>query len=156
MAPHLSQPPGRQVQVHSSGIMNSNAQLSDYWSISPTTLNEFRWGFMAEYDKLKPQTLNSGYPEKLGLKFSKADIFPNINITNIYGLGSGLHANYQENQHDISDVVTLIRGRHTLHIGANLIYMIADSTAWGNINGATLGFTGVYTAGSNVGSLASA
>ena len=92
-----------------------------------------------------------GYPEKLGLKFSKADIFPNINITNMYGLGSGLHANYQENQHDISDAVTLIRGRHTLHIGGNLIRMIADSTAWGNINGATLGFTGVYTAGSNTG-----
>jgi hypothetical protein len=136
-------------------IMNSNAQLSDYWTISPTTLNEFRWGFMAEYDKLKPQTMNQGWPDKLGLKYSKADIFPNINITNIYALGSGLHANYQENQHDISDVVTLIRSRHTLHIGANLVYMIADSTAWGNINGATLGFTGVYTAGSNVGALAS-
>lgn len=137
-------------------VMNSNAQLSDYWTINPTTLNEFRWGFMAEYDKFKPQTMNQGYPEKLGLKFSKADVFPNINITNIYGLGSGLHANYQENQHDISDVVALIRGRHSLHIGGNVIYMIADSTAWGNINGATLNFTGVYTAGSNTGSLATA
>jgi hypothetical protein len=136
-------------------IMNANAQLSDYWTISPSTLNEFRWGFMAEYDKLKPQTMNKGYPQQLGLTISKADIFPNINITNMYALGSGLHANYQENQHDISDVVTLVRGRHTLRIGANLVYMIADSTAWGNINGATLGFTGVYTAGSNTGSLAS-
>lgn len=143
------------VGVIDRDIMNANAQLTDYWSISPTTLNEFRWGFMAEYDKLKPQTMNMGYPAKLGLLFSKADIFPNINITNIYGLGSGLHANYQENQHDISDVLTLIRGRHTLHMGGNLIYMIADSTAWGNINGATLGFTGVYTAGSNTGALAS-
>jgi hypothetical protein len=143
------------VGVIDQDIMNSNAQLSDYWSISPSTLNEFRWGFMAEYDKLKPQTLEMGYPQKVGLLYSKANIFPNINITNTYGLGSGLHANYQENQHDISDVVTLIRGRHTLHIGGNLIYMIADSTAWGNINGATLGFTGVYTAGSNAGSLAS-
>jgi hypothetical protein len=145
------------VNVNDSDIMNSNAQLSDYWTISPTTLNEFRWGFMAEYDKLKPQTMNQGYPGKLGLKFSKADIFPGISITNIYGLAGGnpSHANYQENQHDISDAVTLIRGRHTLHLGANIIYMIADSTAWGNINGATLGFTGVYTAGSNVGSLAS-
>jgi len=136
-------------------IMNSNAQLSDYWTVSPRTLNEFRWGFMAEYDKLKPQTLNKGFPEKLGLKFSKADVFPTINITDIYTLSQGLHANYQENQHDISDVVTLIRGRHTIHLGGNLIYMIADSTAWGNINGATLNFTGVYTAGSNVGTLAS-
>jgi len=143
------------VNVIDTDIMNSNAQLSDYWTVSPTTINEFRWGFMAEYDKLKPQTMNKGYPEKLGLKFSKADVFPNINITNIYSLGSGLHANYQENQHDISDTVTLIRGRHTLHVGANIVYMITDSTAWGNINGATLGFTGVYTAGSNSGPLAS-
>jgi hypothetical protein len=142
------------VGVIDRDIMNASAQLSDYWTISPNTLNEFRWGFMAEYDKLKPQTMNMGYPAKLGLQFSKADIFPNINITNIYGLGSGLHANYQENQHDISDTVTLIRGRHTLHFGGNMVYMIADSTAWGNINGATLGFTGVYTAGSNTGALA--
>jgi len=143
------------VNTINSDIMNANAQLSDYWTVSPSTLNEFRWGFMAEYDKLKPQTMNQGWPAKMGLQYSKADIFPNINITNIYALGSGLHANYQENQHDISDVVTLIRGRHTLHIGGNLIYMVADSTAWGNINGATLGFTGVYTAGSNSGPLAS-
>jgi outer membrane receptor protein involved in Fe transport len=141
--------------VINSDIMNSNAQLSDYWTISPRTLNEFRIGFMAEYDKLKPQTMDQGYPERLGLKFHKADVFPNINITNIYGLGSGLHANYQQNQYDISNVVTLLRGRHTLRFGGNMLRMIADSTAWGNINGATLGFTGVYTAGSNTGTLAS-
>jgi hypothetical protein len=52
-------------------------------------------------------------------------------------------------------VVTLIRGRHSLSFGGNVLKMIADSTAWGNINGATLGFTGVYTAGSNTGTLAS-
>jgi hypothetical protein len=145
------------VNVTDSDIMNSNAQLSDYWTVSPTTLNEFRWGFMAEYDKIKPQTMNQGWPQKMGLQYSKADIFPGINITNMYALAGGnpSHANYQENQHDISDVVTLIRGRHSLKIGGNMIYMIADSTAWGNINGATLGFTGVYTAGSNSGPLAS-
>jgi hypothetical protein len=102
------------LNVINNDIMNANAQLSDYWTISPRTLNEFRIGFMAEYDQLKPQTMDKGYPEKLGLRFSKADIFPVINITNIYGLGSGLHANYQQNQYDISDMVTLIRGRHTL------------------------------------------
>lgn len=142
------------VGVIDRDIMNASAQLSDYWTMSPSTVNEIRLGFMAEYDKLKPQTMNTGTPAKLGLQFAKADIFPNINITDIYALGSGLHANYQENQFDLSDVLTLIRGRHTLHLGGNLIYMKADSTAWGNINGATLGFTGVYTAGSNTGALA--
>lgn len=145
------------VNVNDSDIMNANAQLSDYWNISPTTLNEFRIGFMAEYDKIKPRTMDQGYPQQLGLQFSKADIFPAINITNIYGLAGGnpSHANYQQNQYDISEAMTLIRGRHSLRFGANLLKMIADSTAWGNINGATLGFTGVYTAGSNSGSLAS-
>jgi len=145
------------VNVNDSDIMNSNDQLSDYWTISPRTLNEFRIGFMAEYDKIKPQTMDKGFPEKLGLKFAKADIFPAINITNMYGLAAGnpSHANYQQNQYDVSDAVTLIRGRHTLRFGGNLLYMIADSTAWGNINGATLGFTGVYTAGSNTAPLAS-
>jgi len=136
-------------------IFNNNSQLSDYWSISPHTLNEFRFGFMAEYDTLKPQTLGQGWPEKLGLKFAKADLFPSINITGMYGLGPSLNANYNENQFDISDVVTLIRGRHALHLGANLIAMRANSTAWGNINAANLSFTGVYTAGSNSGPLAS-
>jgi hypothetical protein len=143
------------LNVINSVIMNSNAQLSDYWTISSNTLNEFRIGFMAEYDLLQPQSLGLGYPDRLGLQFSKADVFPNVNITNIYGLGSGLNANYQQNQYDISDVVTLIRGRHSLKFGGNMLRMIADSTAWGNINGATLGFTGVYTAGSNAGPLAS-
>ncbi len=145
------------VNVNDSDIMNANAQLSDYWTINPTTLNEFRIGFMAEYDKIKPRTMDQGYPQKLGLQFSKADIFPAINITNIYGLAGGnpSHANYQQNQYDISEAMTLIRGRHSLRFGANVLKMIADSTAWGNINGAALGFTGVYTAGSNTGALAS-
>jgi hypothetical protein len=145
------------VNVTDSDIMNANAQLSDYWNISPTVMNEFRVGFMAEYDKIKPQTMDQGYPQQLGLQFSKADIFPAINITNIYGLAGGnpSHANYQQNQYDISEAMTVIRGRHSLRFGANLLKMIADSTSWGNIVGANLGFTGVYTAGSNTGSLAS-
>jgi hypothetical protein len=143
------------INVISNIIFNTNNQLSDYWSISPHTMNEFRFGFMGEYDWLNPLTLDQGWPEKLGMKYSKADVFPNINITNIYALGSGLNANYKENLFDISDAVTLIRGRHTLHVGGNVVIMRADSTAWGNINGATVNFTGVYTAGSNSGSLAS-
>ena len=51
--------------------------------------------------------------------------------------------------------MTLIKGRHLLHFGAGAIIFRADSTAWGNLVGASLGFTGVYTAGSNTGPLAS-
>jgi hypothetical protein len=140
-----------------SDIFNTNNQLSDYWTINPHTINEFRVGFMGEYDLITPQTLGQGYPAKLGLQFAKADVFPSISITNTYGLGPGSpsFANYKENTFDISDQVTLIKGRHLLHFGAAAIIFRADSTAWGSINSANLSFTGVYTAGSNVGSLAS-
>jgi len=140
-----------------SDIFNTNNQISDYWTINPHTMNEFRVGFMGEYDLITPDTLGQGYPAKLGLNIAKADVFPAISITNIYGLGPGSpsFANYKENNIDISDQVTLIRGRHLLHFGGELMIFRADSTAWGAINSANLGFTGVYTAGSNVGTLAS-
>lgn len=140
-----------------SDIFNTTNQLSDYWTISPNTINEARLGFMGEYDLITPDTLGKGYPDKLGLAFSRADVFPAISISNIYGLGPGSpsFANYKENNIDLSDQVTLIRGRHILHFGGEIIFFRADSTAWGSINSANLSFTGVYTAGSNSGSLAS-
>jgi hypothetical protein len=140
-----------------SDIFNTNNQLSDYWTINPHLINEFRVGFMGEYDLITPDTLGQGWPAKLGLNIGKADVFPAISITNIYGLGPGSpsFANYKENNFDISDQVTLIHGRHILHFGGEVLVFRADSTAWGSINSANLGFTGVYTAGSNVGSLAS-
>ncbi len=136
-------------------VMNQSGQLSDYWSISPTMINEFRIGFMGEYDIFTPDTLGKGWPSKLGLQISKADVFPTVTINNYYALGSGLNTNYKENTFDLSDQMTLIHGRHLLHFGGAAIIFRADSTAWGNIYGANVGFTGVYTAGSNTGSLAS-
>jgi hypothetical protein len=136
-------------------VENMSGQLSDYWTIRPNLTNEFRIGFMGEYDSFTPATLGQGWPSKLGLQFSKADVFPTVTISNYYTLGGGLNTNYKENNIDISDQVTLIKGRHLLHFGGEVLIFRADSTAWGNIYGANVGFTGVYTAGSNVGTLAS-
>jgi hypothetical protein len=140
-----------------SDIFNTTNQLSDYWTITPHLINEARIGFMGEYDLITPDTLGQGFTGKLGLGIGKADVFPAISITNIYGLGPGSpsFANYKENNIDISDQVTLVKGRHILHFGGEVIIFRADSTAWGSINSANLGFTGVYTAGSNIGSLTS-
>jgi hypothetical protein len=72
-----------------SDIFNTNNQLSDYWTINPHAINEFRIGFMGEYDLIVPDTLSQGWPAKLGLQFAKADNFPQVNVTNVYGLGPG-------------------------------------------------------------------
>ncbi|MEO8596946.1 MAG: TonB-dependent receptor [Candidatus Solibacter sp.] len=136
-------------------VMNQSGQLSDYWTISPSLTNEMRIGFMGEFDQFHPDTIDQGYPEKLGLKFSKADVFPTVSINNYYTLGSGLNTEYKEVTLDLSDQVTLIKGRHVLHFGGGALLFRANSTAWGNMYGANVGFTGVYTAGSNTGPLAS-
>ncbi|MFZ2022942.1 MAG: carboxypeptidase regulatory-like domain-containing protein [Terracidiphilus sp.] len=137
-------------------VENMSGQLSDVHTFSSRTINEARAGWMGEYDLLKSPTIGEGYPTKLGLQYAKYDIMPTINITN-YGPGSGFSlgpnspskANYRENIFNESDVVTMIRGRHTLHLGGELVAFRADSTQWGNLNSANLGFTGTYTQSSN-------
>ncbi|HVT98527.1 MAG TPA: TonB-dependent receptor [Acidobacteriaceae bacterium] len=127
-------------------VENMSGQITDVHTFSGRTINEAKAGWMGEYDLLDPQTRGAGWPAKLGLQFAKQDIFPTINISGgVYSLAPGTHANYKENVFNESDVVTMIRGRHSLHFGGEMIAYRADSTAWGNINAATLGFTGVYT-----------
>jgi len=43
-------------------------------------------------------------------------------------------------------VVTLIVGKHILHFGGEFLIYQNNSTAWGNLNGGTMGYTGIYTA----------
>ena len=76
------------VNVTITDVENESAQLSDYHTFSAHTINEARAGWMGEYDLLKSPTFGQGWPGKLGLQFGKADIYPTINISGIYGLGS--------------------------------------------------------------------
>src|SRR5689334_8720195 len=103
------------LNLNPGDVMNQSGQLSDYWTISAHLTNEFRIGFMGEYDIFTPATIGGGYPQKLGLQFSKADIFPAVSINNYYSLapGSPSNTNYKENTFDISDQVTLIKGRRS-------------------------------------------
>lgn len=133
------------VNVTVADVENESAQLTDVHTFSSHTINEARSGWMGEYDLLKSPTDGAGWPTKLGLQFAKVDIFPNINIGNYYALGPGTSANYRENVFTESDVVTMVRGRHSLHFGGEMLFFRADSTAWGNKVSANLGYTGVYT-----------
>ncbi|WP_263367904.1 carboxypeptidase regulatory-like domain-containing protein [Edaphobacter bradus] len=130
-------------------VSRDNAQISDVWTISPNIINEARFGFTDQLNYFTPFSINQGFPSKLGLKFAKADLFPNINVSGIYGLASASNAVYKEFVFDPSDVVTLIRGRHVLHFGGEFLISRADSTAWGNLDSSTIGFNGNYTAAGN-------
>lgn len=130
-------------------VMNTNNQLSDVWTLTNSLVNEFRIGFMGEYDHWNASTLGMGLPSKAGLQFSKADVFPILIIPGEYALGTpGFNGFYKSNVFDLSDVVTLIRGRHDLHFGTEVLMNRPDSTAIGDLVSANMMFTGVYTAAS--------
>jgi hypothetical protein len=140
------------IDCYPSSDQNDNAQVTDVWSIRPDTINEARMGFTDQLDYYTPETYGAGIPAKVGWKFSKADIFPYININGACcfngAMQPGPTAVYREMTYDPSDVVTLIRGRHVLKFGGELLMMQCNCTTWNNVNGGSLTYTGAYTASS--------
>jgi hypothetical protein len=136
---------GCPVNCMTGDVDSYNAQITDVWNISTATINELRMGYTNQLNFFATQTAGKGFPAALGLKFSKADIFPTVNISSYQGLSPGTTAVYKEHNFDPSDVVTMVRGHHVLHFGGEYLIFEDNSTAWGNVNGATTGFTSVYT-----------
>ena len=126
---------------------SNNSQITDVWNISPTAVNEARVGFTDQLNYYVDSTLNQGFPAKLGWQFAKVDQFPTLNIGGncCFGLAPNVNAVQKEMVFDLSDVVTLIRGRHILHFGGELLIYRTDTTTWGNFIGGSFGFTGAYT-----------
>lgn len=125
-----------------------SSQSSDVWSISSTFVNEFRFSFNRQGSFLTPYSLNQGIPSALGMQYAKADVFPNIGITGNICCDSpyaGTNTIYAQNVYQPSDVVTLIRGKHVLHFGGELIMLEDNSTAWGNVDAGDYSFSGQYT-----------
>lgn len=125
-----------------------SSQTSDVWSFSSTFVNEFRFSFNRQGSFLTPYSLGLGIPNDIGLKYAKANLFPNISITGNICCDSpyaGTNTTYAQNVYQPSDVVTLIRGRHVLHFGGELIMLEDNSSAWGNVDAGDFNFSGQYT-----------
>ncbi len=149
-APTLS--PLCPVDCYIGDVNPYQAQITDVWTITPNIVNEFRIGYTREGDAFVPDTLGLNYPQKLGWTYSKANMFPGVTIggpvgsTNIGQPGNNVTAIYAENGIDPSDTVTLIRGKHILHFGGEVLTFQDNDTPWGNINSGNFDFSGVFTA----------
>lgn len=136
------------ITCQAGDVDSYNAQVSDVWSIGATTVNEFRFGYTRQGNWFVAQSAGLGYPAKIGLQYAKADIFPSINISGTGG-GNFLNPNtssiYIENAFEPSDVVTMIRGKHILHFGGELLMYRDNSTPWGSEQSGNFNFTGVFT-----------
>jgi hypothetical protein len=129
-------------------VDNNNAQITDVWNISSTTINEARLGYTWQGNFFADLSLGKGYPAKLGWQFAKADTIPAVQFGPPYPyawIQPSSNAVYKEHVFDPSDVVTMIRGKHILHFGGEVLIYRDDSTAWGNTNAGTMNFSGQYT-----------
>ena len=136
------------IGCQSQDVDNNNAQVTDVWTISSRTINEARIGYTWQGNFFSDLALGQGYASKLGWQFAKADDFPAIQFTNTYPyawIQPSSNSIYKEHVFDPSDVVTMIRGKHVLHFGGELLMYRDDATAWGNTNAGTYQFSGQYT-----------
>jgi hypothetical protein len=132
----------------SGDVTDNQAQITDVWNISPTLINEARIGYTFEDSDFADLSLGKGYAAKLGWQFGVLDDLPAIEFSNQYPYAwvtPATNAIYIQHVFDPSDVVTMIRGKHALHFGGELLIYRDDSTAWGNANAGTLNYSGQYT-----------
>jgi len=152
--------------AYSQGVTdNLTGQLSDVYTISPNVLNEFRVGASRELDKYKPPSLDSGITTALGLQpaygtNSPADMFPGVTIDQGAGvgrmvLGAGVQGQSGDNGnidavlgqgvYNVSDVLTLIRGKHTIKVGGEYDRIYQNYTFWGDKSSGNFEFNGSIT-----------
>jgi hypothetical protein len=134
-----------------------NTQITDTWTITPTIVNEIRMGYTRQGNWFLSQSVGLNPATAFGLQGTHFNQFPFIGNSSIYGgfggpgavstLSPATDAIYIENSFDPSDMVTLVKGRHVLHFGIEVLMAEGNTTAWGSNSAGNYGFTGQYTAG---------
>lgn len=141
----------------SGDVDGYNTQVTDTWTITPTIVNEFRMGYTRQGNWFLSQSIGLDPAAAFGLQGTHFNQFPYIGNSSIYGgfggpyavntLSPATDATYIENSFDPSDMVTLVKGKHVLHFGIEVLMAEGNTTAWGSNSAGNYGFTGQYTAG---------
>lgn len=140
---------------------NLSGQLSEVYTVNSQLLNEFRIGAVRELDTYRPPSLGKNDPAALGLEpaygtNAPANVFPKITIdtgagAGCYALGAGCGENGNidailgTGTYNISDVVTMIHGRHTIKVGGEFDKLYQNYTGWGDITSGNFEFDGGVT-----------
>jgi hypothetical protein len=98
---------------------NRNAVVSDTHTFSPTVINNLRVGIMRQSFVFTAINFGQDWPRKLGLpEIVPSDQMPNINF-GFGAIGGGAAGTRTSLNWDIQNMTTVIKGPHTLKIGAN-------------------------------------
>jgi hypothetical protein len=141
----------------SGDVDGYNTQVTETWTITPTIVNEIRMGYTKQGNWFNSQSIGLNPATAFGLQGTHFNQFPFIGNSSIYGgfggpdavstLSPATDAIYIENSFDPSDMVTLVKGKHVLHFGIEVLMSEGNTTAWGSNSAGNYGFTGQYTSG---------
>ena len=136
------------IDCYTDTITEIASQLTDAWTISSNKLNELRVSIAREAGAWVPDTLNKGYPAKIGLPDLPSNIFPVLNASTgapTYSMGgSSVEAVLVETNVTVSDTFSWILGKHTVKVGGEYDYW-TDNQGWKSDNAGTFNFDGIGT-----------
>jgi hypothetical protein len=140
---------------------NFTGQFSWIYTISSTVVSEFRAGGVRELDAYIPPSLGKNDPATLGLSPQygsnvAANLFPKITIdqgasVGCVALGSGCNENGNidavlgTGTYNLSEVVTLVKGKHTVKVGGELDKLYQNYTGWPALTSGNFEFNGSVT-----------
>ena len=136
------------VNCQNQDVDSYNPQITEVHTFSAHAINEARIGYTYQGNFFTDDSFGKGISGALGWQFAKADTIPAIQFINNYPyswIQPQSNSVYKEHVFDPSDVVTLIRGKHVLHFGGEMLIYDDNSTAWGNQNAGSFQFSGQYT-----------
>ncbi len=99
-------------------MANKNIVLSDTHTFSPTLINELRIGVVRQSFAFADASYGQDWPRKLGLPASVApDVIPTVGISGYTSVGYGIVGKRGSLNWNLQEMVTKIRGNHTLKAG---------------------------------------
>jgi hypothetical protein len=127
----------------------SQAQITDVWTFSPTLVNEFRFSLSRAAGNASVASQGQGYPAKLGMVNPIGDLFPTVWINGTLNTGIGYAAGFppaidDETTFIPSDVTTWVKGRHIIKFGGEFDRWWVN-TGWGTADNGGYWFGGAFT-----------
>ena len=99
-------------------MSNKNIVLSDTHTFAPTLINEVRIGVVRQAFTFADASYGQDWPRKFGLPATVApDVMPTVGITGYTGIGYGIVGKRGSLNWNLQEMLTKIRGSHTLKFG---------------------------------------
>ena len=130
----------------------TNAYISETHLISPSIVNEFRFGYSSDFSAYHGTTMGSDVLSATGLQLPNAGSlqglygFPQVNFTNFTGYYSNANTGWDMNTKEILDNVSMTRGKHTTKVGFSMRrYYVNETTSDTSQNFGVVNFSGFGT-----------